>query len=162
MTRKTAEWLPALEAEDIFCAPVLDYQQVLVARAGARERLQGRDRPPAHRPHDGHPDADRLQRDAGGLDAAGAAARGAHGRGAAGVWVRGRGGGGVAAGARRVSASGVAALVLRASGRARTSFHRGRIAGLSLGLVLSYPPDWRRQRPEHNLSRVKLRDLRRR
>ena len=29
MTRKTKEWLPALEAEDIFCAPVLDYQQVL-------------------------------------------------------------------------------------------------------------------------------------
>ena len=29
LTRKTAEWLPALEAEDIFCAPVLDYQQVL-------------------------------------------------------------------------------------------------------------------------------------
>jgi len=29
MTRKTGEWLPALEAEDIFCAPVLDYQQVL-------------------------------------------------------------------------------------------------------------------------------------
>jgi crotonobetainyl-CoA:carnitine CoA-transferase CaiB-like acyl-CoA transferase len=29
MTRKTEEWLPALEGEDIFCAPVLDYQQVL-------------------------------------------------------------------------------------------------------------------------------------
>jgi crotonobetainyl-CoA:carnitine CoA-transferase CaiB-like acyl-CoA transferase len=29
MTGKTEEWLPALEAEDIFCAPVLDYQQVL-------------------------------------------------------------------------------------------------------------------------------------
>jgi crotonobetainyl-CoA:carnitine CoA-transferase CaiB-like acyl-CoA transferase len=29
MTRKTEEWLPTLEAEDIFCAPVLDYQQVL-------------------------------------------------------------------------------------------------------------------------------------
>lgn len=28
-TRKTDEWMPALEAEDIFCAPVLDYQQVL-------------------------------------------------------------------------------------------------------------------------------------
>jgi len=28
-TRKTKEWMPALEAEDIFCAPVLDYQQVL-------------------------------------------------------------------------------------------------------------------------------------
>jgi len=28
-TRKTEEWLPALEAEDIFCTPVLDYQQVL-------------------------------------------------------------------------------------------------------------------------------------
>ncbi|HEV8574375.1 MAG TPA: CoA transferase [Dehalococcoidia bacterium] len=28
-TRKTEEWLPPLEAEDIFCAPVLDYQQVL-------------------------------------------------------------------------------------------------------------------------------------
>ena len=29
MTRKTEEWLPELEAEDIFCAPVLNYQQVL-------------------------------------------------------------------------------------------------------------------------------------
>ena len=29
MTRKTDEWLPALEAEDIFCAPVLDYHSVL-------------------------------------------------------------------------------------------------------------------------------------
>jgi len=29
MTRKTDEWMPTLEAEDIFCAPVLDYQQVL-------------------------------------------------------------------------------------------------------------------------------------
>ena len=27
-TRKTAEWLAALEAADIFCAPVLDYEQV--------------------------------------------------------------------------------------------------------------------------------------
>ena len=26
-TRKTAEWIGALEAEDIFCAPVLDYEQ---------------------------------------------------------------------------------------------------------------------------------------
>ena len=29
MTRKTTDWLPVLEAEDIFCAPVLEYQQVL-------------------------------------------------------------------------------------------------------------------------------------
>lgn len=27
-TRKTEEWLPALEAADIFCAPVLDYEQL--------------------------------------------------------------------------------------------------------------------------------------
>src|SRR2546427_1552411 len=29
LTRKTAEWLPSLEGEDLFCAPVLEYQQVL-------------------------------------------------------------------------------------------------------------------------------------
>jgi crotonobetainyl-CoA:carnitine CoA-transferase CaiB-like acyl-CoA transferase len=28
ITGKTEEWLPALEAEDIFCAPVLDYERV--------------------------------------------------------------------------------------------------------------------------------------
>jgi formyl-CoA transferase len=28
MTRKTEQWLPALEAEDIFCAPVLNYKSV--------------------------------------------------------------------------------------------------------------------------------------
>lgn len=27
-TRRTAEWLPALEAADIFCAPVLDYEEL--------------------------------------------------------------------------------------------------------------------------------------
>ena len=38
MTRKTEEWLPALEAEDIFCAPVLDYQQV---RSHEQVRVNG-------------------------------------------------------------------------------------------------------------------------
>ena len=46
-TRKTEEWLPALEAEDIFCAPVLNYQRVLSHEQVRANGYTAEMRPPA-------------------------------------------------------------------------------------------------------------------
>ena len=86
----TDRWLPALEAADIFCAPVLNYQQLTCTSRSPPTATPSR-WTTARRPDARHPHPDRLQRDARGLDAARAGARGAHGGGAARVRVRGRG-----------------------------------------------------------------------